>query len=222
METKYLKPILTAKEPKNKNVLWCHDGKISYYDKDWKDVSGGSSEVTELSTSVLQNSLLQLSIGSYSLSSSINISSDVLNGDKLSFKMGTFNTLKVTKMNIEGLELSTKDVINMKQLYENVNISSAYFNINLTNAMDAYTYDNLNGDNITFANKISSYAEEYGAYLIYVSSKLKQTQLLNLSTCYMNPILVSNEDASKWTLSDAQNILNQLQRAGYFRITTKS
>ncbi len=219
MEAKYLRPILTAKEPKNKNVLWCHDGKISYYDKDWKDISGGSSEVTDLSTSVLQNSLLQLSSGLYSLSSSINIHSDVLKGDKLSFNTGTFDTINVTKVNIEGLELSSRDV---KQLYESVDISTTYFSISLSTIMTTEQYSNLNGNSITFANRISSYAGGYGAYLIYVSSELQQTQLLNLSSCYMNPIHVSNEDSSKWTLSDAQNILNQLQIAGYFRITTKS
>ena len=205
METKYLRPILTAKEPKNKNVLWCHDGKISYYDKKWKDVSGGSSEVTELSTSVLQNSLLQLSRGRYSLSSSINIYSDVLNGDKLVFNVGTFNSLTVFNMNIDGLELST-----------------AYCSIKLTNQMSTAAYNSLFAGSITFAHQISSYAEENGAYLIYVSTRFHQTQCLNLSSCYMHPIHVSNETPSKWTLSDIQNILNQLRITGYFRITTKS
>lgn len=217
METKYLRPILTAKEPKNKNVLLCHDGKISYYDKKWKDVSGGSSEVTELSTNVLQNSLLQLSRGKYSLSSSININRDVLNGDKLGFTIGSF-----THLNVDGFAISSNAVVNMNQLYDNIDISTAYFSINLTNQMDTEAYNNLFGDSITFANKIADYTQEHGAYLIYVSSQFNQTQCLNLSSCYMHPIHVSNDAPSKWTLSDIQNILNNLKSVGYFRITTKS
>ena len=85
METKYLRPILTAKEPKNKNVLWCHDGKISYYDKEWKDVSGGgdSSEITELSTQVLQDTLLNFDTKPLQISSALIIISTNSQGERI-------------------------------------------------------------------------------------------------------------------------------------------
>ena len=89
METKYLRPILTAKEPKNKNVLWCHDGKISYYDKEWKDVSGGgdSSEITELSTQVFQDTLLNFGTNPLQISSTLILISTNSQGEQIEQKL---------------------------------------------------------------------------------------------------------------------------------------
>lgn len=230
METKYLRPILTAKEPKNKNVLWCHDGKISYYDKEWKDVSGGgSSEITELSTSVLQNGLLQLAMSSYNLSSDIYITDNILHGNQLEFSTGAYIDINLSgNLYVVELQMSSSSIQNPQRKFSinsmHISDSSLYFSF--PTASDSYLYNNLQGGTFMFANKISSFAEEENAYFIYVSSLsdgMTMKQMINFSACYKHPIQVSNIDPSRWTLTDIQNILSNLASAGgYFRVSSQA
>lgn len=214
METKHLRPILTAKEPKNKNVLWCHDGKISYYDKEWKDVSGGSgsSEITELSTDVFQDTLKKFADTPIYFYDRIEISSNII----------------ITPF---GINVSSKANID-------------YFNINVSSYTDFILHDygisfqfrtgkpllmpiEENIGDFMFVSKYDNGRDILNDMCLVLSTFVlndisTKVHLINFSTLIRNPIGVSNPtDASKWTLTDCQNILKGLKDAGYF-LSTRS
>lgn len=198
METKYLRPILTAKEPKNKNVLWCHDGKISYYDKEWKEVSGGgSSETTELSTQVFQDTIKKFNATPIHFYDSIEISSSLI--------------ISPYSINVE----KTTDFI--------VSTRGISFQTRSDGALMLPTADSI-GD-FMFVSKYYDGTDIINDVCLILSTWVLNnistfSHTINFSTLIGHPIGVSDPmDASKWTLEDCQNILKGLMAAGYFLST---
>lgn len=211
METKYLRPILTAKEPKNKNVLWCHDGKISYYDKEWKEVSGGgSSEITELSTQVFQNTLEKFAATPIHFYDNIEISSNLI--------ITPYGIKVSSKADLEEFSINFKEntdfMLSKKGISFQFKSDEVLFISDEDNIGDFMFVSRYN-DGTSILNEMCLVLSTF--VLNNISTRV---HLINFSTLIGHPIGVSNpRDASKWTLEDCQNILKGLMAAGYFLST---
>lgn len=234
METKYLRPILTAKEPKNKNVLWCHDGKISYYDKEWKEVSGGgSSEITELPVEVLKKTLENISTNILIGTENGNLDVIINNGNNL-----ICSHLNISSLTSRSLKLSSGGAncdLNPNEIITNgefrfssddnapeiFSLSSQRCAFNFSSLdFNLHSYNGLFG----FANRIQDLNEGNMNVYLFLSTNFTNDgspAVINLSTLITNPINVSTGDPSKWTLTDIQSILQAIKSAGYFRISTQ-